>query len=202
MHGNGEEPASVGYLIYQRVVPSLQRVGGDRMNSSAPRILVRKDRKALQPIAIAAPKSAWQLFGWFGLLLAVVGSVDVALQWYPLAFNSPEWEFGTIAVSIASLPLLTIGTTVLLASFMTRAVRPGVVAMSVVFSLLTLAVAFGLVLFLTDVPLALRAAPAQAAISLKKSIVRTLVMGFSFGLAYLTAAVSSFRYLSRRISDG
>jgi hypothetical protein len=70
------------------------------------------------------------------------------------------------------------------------------------FCLLTVALAFGLVLFLTDVPLALRAAPGQAALPLKKSIVRTLVMGFSFGLAYVTAAVTSFCYLSRRISDG
>ena len=171
------------------------------MTASARQILVRKDAKTLDPISISAPKSGWRLFGWFGLLLGIVGAFDVALQWYPLAFNSAEWEFGTISVSIASLPLLTIGAVVLLASFMARAVRSGVIVMSVVFTVLTLGVAFGLVLFLTDVPLALRAVPAAAAITLKKSIVRTLVMGSCFGSAYLIAAVSSFRYLSRRFVD-
>jgi hypothetical protein len=57
------------------------------------------------------------------------------------------------------------------------------------------------VLFLTDVPQALRAVPAPAALTLKKSILRTLVMGVCFCFAYLIAAMSSFRYLSRRFRD-
>jgi hypothetical protein len=170
--------------------------------SSSTKILIGKDRKALDPIGLAAPITAWRLFGWFGLVLAIVGSVDVALQWYPLAFKSAEWEFGTISVSIASLPLLTIGATVLLASFFARGMRSGVLFMAIVFTVLTLALLFAFVLFLTDVPLALRAAPESAALPLKKSIVRTVVMGLSFGLGYLAAAVASFRYLSRRMVDG
>ena len=171
------------------------------MNSVARQILVRKDRKALDPISVSAPRSGWRLFSWFGLVLAVVGGFDVALQWYPLAFGSPEWEFGTISVSIASLPVLTIGSVVMLASFMARAERSGVILMSVVFTVLTLTLAFWLVLFLTDVPQALRAVPAPAALTLKKSILRTLVMGSCFCSAYLIATVSSFRYLSRRFTD-
>lgn len=176
-------------------------VDGDGMTSSAPRVLVQKDKKALDPISVSAPRTAWRLFAWFGLVLAVVGSVDVALQWYPLAFQSPEWEFGTVSVSFASLPLLTIGSTILLASFLARGVRAGVVTMGVVFTLLTLGVVFGFVLFLTDVPLALRAAPGPAALNLKKSILRTTVMGLTFGTGYLIAAVTSFRYLLRSVSD-
>ena len=171
------------------------------MSSGAQQILVGKNRKALDPVSVNAPRSGWRLFSWFGLLLAVVGGFDVALQWYPLAFSSAEWEFGTISVSIASLPVLTIGSVVLLASFMARGERSGVIVMSVVFTVLTLTLAFWLVLFLTDVPQALRAVPAPAALQLKKSILRTLVMGVCFCSAYLIAAVSSFRYLSRRFTD-
>ena len=171
------------------------------MNSSAPRVLVQKDKKALDPISVSAPRTAWRLFAWFGLVLAIVGFVDVAMQWYPLAFQSPEWEFGTVSVSFASLPLLTIGSTILLASFLARGIRAGVVTMGVVFTLLTLGIVFGFMLFLTDVPLALRTAPGPAALNLKKSIVRTMVMGLTFGAGYLIAAVTSFRYLLRRVSD-
>jgi hypothetical protein len=171
------------------------------MSSSAPRVLVQRDKKALDPISVSAPRTAWRLFAWFGLVLALVGFVDVALQWYPLAFQSPEWEFGTVSVSIASLPLLTIGSTILLASFLARGVRSGVVTMSVVFTFLALGVAFCLFVFLTDVPLALRAGRGPEALTLKKSIVRTTVMGLTFGAGYLIAAVTSFRYLLRRVSD-
>jgi hypothetical protein len=171
------------------------------MTSSAPRVLVQKDKKALDPISVSAPRTAWRLFAWFGLVLAIVGFVDVAMQWYPVAFQSPEWEFGTVSVSFASLPLLTIGSTILLASFLARGVRAGVITMGVVFTLLTLGIVFGFVLFLTDVPLALRVAPGPAALNLKKSIVRTMVMGLTFGAGYLIAAVTSFRYLLRRVSD-
>ena len=171
------------------------------MSTSAPQVILRRDKKAFEPITVVAPRRAWRLVGWFGFMLAAVGFVDVALQWYPTAFQSPEWEFGTVAVSFASLPLFSIGAMALLASFFARGVRGGVIAMGVFFSLLTIAVVLGFMLFLSDVPLALRAASGPAVVVLKKSIIRTLMMGLSFGTGYLIAAFMSFRYLTRRMSD-
>jgi hypothetical protein len=169
---------------------------------SAPHVVIQADKKALNPISVTAPRTAWRLLGWFGLLLAVVGFIDVALQWYPASFKSPEWEFGTVAGSVATLPLLTIGLMSLLASFLARGHRSGVMAMAVVFAVLLVLVVGAFLLFLSDVPLALKASsPTPMAVTIKKSIVRTSVMAIGFGVGYLSAVVVSFRYLFRRIKD-
>jgi hypothetical protein len=171
---------------------------------SAPHVVIQADRKALNPISVTAPRTAWRLLGWFGLLLAVVGFMDVALQWYPTSFKSPEWEFGTVTASFATLPLLSIGLMSMLASYLARAERGGVVAMAIVFSILLVLIVGALLLFLSDVPLALKAsaqsAP-QVVLTMEKSIVRTSVMAIGFGTAYFVAVVVSFRYLFRRIKD-
>jgi hypothetical protein len=169
---------------------------------SAPHVVIQADKKALNPITVVAPQTAWRLVGWFGLLLAVVGFVDVALQWYPTAFRSPEWEFGTVTGSLATLPLLSIGLMSMLASYLARAERAGIVAMAVVFGILLALLIGAYLLFLSDVPLALKASSTTPVlITMKKSIIRTSVMAVGFGTAYLVAVVVSFRYLSRRIKD-
>src|SRR5262249_57749968 len=76
--------------------------------TSAPHVVIQSDRRARDPITRGAPQTAWRLFGWFGLLLVVVGGSDILSQWYPPAFHSVELEFGTTPGTIASLPLLTI----------------------------------------------------------------------------------------------
>lgn len=169
--------------------------------NSAPHVVIQSDRRARDPIALSAPRTAWKLFGWFGLLLVVIGASDVLLQWYPAAFKSPEWEFTTAAVTIASLPLLTIGLTVMLASFLSRAKREGVLAMGVVFVVMFLAVGFVLVLFALDIPLALRAPVGPALTAIKKAMVRTAIMGISYEIAYFAAAMVSFRYAFGRLKD-
>jgi hypothetical protein len=167
-----------------------------------PHVVIQADRKALNPISVTAPRTAWRLLGWFGLLLAVVGFIDVALQWYPASFKSPEWEFGTVASSVATLPLLTIGLMALLASFLARGDRAGVMTMAVVFAILLVLLIGAFLLFLSDVPLALKAsAPTPMGVTIKKSIIRTSVMALGFGTGYLVAVVVSFRYLFRRMQD-
>lgn len=131
----------------------------------------------------------------------MVGGVDLASQWYPTAFKSAEWEFSVVSVTIASLPLLTIGAVVVLASFLARAKRGGVVVMGVAFAALFLAVGLMLALFSSDLPLALRAPAGAPLTAIKKAIVRTLVMGVGYEVAYFIAAIISFRYAFGRIKD-
>lgn len=169
--------------------------------SSAPHVVIRADRRAVDPLTIGAPKAAWRLLGWFGGLLVMVGGVDLASQWYPTAFKSAEWEFSVVSVTIASLPLLTIGAVVVLASFLARAKRGGVVVMGVAFAALFLAVGLMLALFASDLPLALRAPAGAPLTAIKKAIVRTLVMGVGYEVAYFIAAITSFRYAFGRIKD-
>lgn len=168
---------------------------------TAPHVVIRSDRTARDPLTIGAPKTAWRLFGWFGVLLVVLGGSDVLSQWFPTAFSSREWEFGTAAVTIASLPLLTIGAVILLASFLARGKRGAVTTMGVLFLFLFMAVAAILALFALDVPLALHAPQGAPATAIRKAIVRTVVMGGSYEVAYLAAAILAFRFSFGRIRD-
>jgi len=144
---------------------------------------------------------AWGYLAWLGGLLVVVGGIDIALRWYPTAFRSTEWEFVTVSVTIGSLPLFSIGLASLLCSFLARGVKVGAWVMAVGFALLSVLLAGALLVFLFDVPLALKTVNGAVALELKKTIVRTLIMGFAFGWMYVVGAVVSFRYLFRRIRD-
>jgi hypothetical protein len=129
--------------------------------------------------------------------MTLVGAADVALQWYPIAFRQPEWEFGTVAVTLGSLPLLTLGLAALQASFAERGARVALVVLATVFALIALLIGASYLLFLLDAPVVLKNAPGPAEMAIKKSIIRTTIMGLGFGAAYATAAVVSFRYVSR-----
>jgi hypothetical protein len=169
--------------------------------NSAPHVVIQADRRARDPISIGAPKTAWQMFGWLGVLLVVLGGSDVLSQWFATAFQSREWAFGTAAATISSLPLLTIGLVVLLGSFLARGKREAVTVMGVLFLLLFMAVAAILALFALDVPLALHAPDGASVAAARRAIVRTAVMGGSDEVAYVAAAILAFRYAAGRVKD-
>src|SRR5689334_10827547 len=124
---------------------------------SAPHIVVQADRKALSPISATAPQTAWRMLGRVGLVLAVIAGFDIVLRWYPLSLRSPEWEFGTVAMTFASLPLVTVGLGAGLASAMARGAKGSTTVMAAIFCMIALFVVAALLLFASDVPLALRA---------------------------------------------
>ena len=130
------------------------------------------------------------------MLLCLVGLGDAAVNWYPLALSSPEWEFGTIGASFGALPLITMGLAALVGSFTARGVRWGMVMMATVLLVFGLLVAGVFLVFLTDVPLALRAtAHTAASIAIRRGIARATVLGVGFSAGYLAAAVMTFRFL-------
>jgi len=146
-----------------------------------------------------APQTAWRAIGWFGLLLGVVGLGDILVNWYPLGLGSPEWEFGTIGTTLGQLPLLTMGVAALLASFLARGTRWGVMTMGIVLLVLALAVLALYTVFLLDVPLALKAtARSPVGLGIRRGIARASVMAVGFSVGYLAAAVVSLRSLRRR----
>ena len=117
------------------------------------------------------------------------------LAWYPLRFGAPEWEFGTVASTFAGLPLVTLGFAGLLGSGVARGsvwlIR--VVAWSlIVFTAFILVV---YLVFLLDVPIALRAVQGAAALGIKKAVVKTTMLGVVFSAGYLAAAVAALRHL-------
>lgn len=184
----------------------MAHVARESIPITPPHVLIQADTQAIDPIAVSAPRAAWRMLGRFGVLLAVIGGIDIVLHWYPPAFKSPEWEFGTAATTLGALPLPTMGLVAVLASGLARAVRANLVAMAVIFSILTLFVFSALLVFMLDVPLALNAVsaanvPPQAATELKRTIARTVVMGLGFGSLYLYGAIVSIRFLLRRVKD-
>ncbi len=161
----------------------------------APQILMQDSASKAPPILGSTARS-WSIFGWFGLLLALIGLGDALVNWYPLAFQSPEWEFGTIATTFGSLPLLTMGLAALAASFVARGVGWGKLTMGIVFLVLGLLVIGLLGVFATDVPLALRATVrTPGALAIRRGIIRTSILGGGFGVGYLAGAVLMFRHL-------
>ena len=171
----------------------------------APHVVIQADRKALNPITSTAPRTAWKALGRVGLLLAVIASVDILLRWFPTAFRSPEWEFGTVAMTFASLPVVTVGLVAGLASAMARGERGSAAVLSAVFCVMSVFLIACLLLFASDVPVALAAlknnVPIEGAREMKRTIARSLVMGAGFIVIYVYGSVVSLRYLLRRIKD-
>jgi len=172
---------------------------------SAPHIVIQADRKALSPVTSTAPQTAWRALGRVGLVLAVIAGFDIVLRWYPLSLRSPEWEFGTVAMTFASLPLVTVGLAAGLASAMARGERVGTTVMAAIFCMIALFVVAALLLFASDVPLALRAVASQgslpATLEMKRTIARSVVMGVGYAVIYVYGSVVSLRYLLRRMKD-
>ena len=168
------------------------------MTNPSPPDLQRGNRAFKSSIAVGALATAFRYLGWLGLVLAFVGAVDVALRWYPTAFHSVEWEFATTSLTIASLPLLSIGVAALLISFVALDVRLGIAVMAGAFTVLALLVGAVLLLFGLDVAVALGATFAPGPrIEIQKSIARTFLMGVAFLSMYVGGAVISFRSLGR-----
>jgi len=162
-----------------------------------PRVLVRDEGK--KPASRGAPdaRTAWKWVGWLGFVLAVVGWWDFALTWYPLNFGSVEWEFATVTASYSGLPLPTMGLMALAASAVARRVRWQVILLSLALILLGVALLLGFLLFLTTVPIALRAVEGIALLGIRKAVAKTAMLAIMFPGAYLVAGIAGLRSVRR-----
>lgn len=163
---------------------------------AGPRVLVgekKAKRRRLDPLP-GAPRAAWKAVGWFGLLLAIVGSGDVGLLWFPFRLGSPEWEFGTIAASMSGLPLPTIGLAAMLAAGLGLGSRWLIRTTSWSLVVLAILILGAYVLFMTNVPLALRGTPPEVAIGVKREVIKTSLLGIGFPVAYILLAIGSLKH--------
>ena len=154
--------------------------------------VVLEHRKGTGALAVQ-PEQAWRALAWLGGILAVVGLGDFVLAFVPWG-SGPEWEFGTVASVFAGLPLPTLGLAAILGAAYARGRRYTVLVIGVL--LLLLAVAFGwmLVTFLTDIPIALKSgAQPEVMLGLKKAMLKTVLLGAVFGVAYLVAGIKALR---------
>ena len=145
----------------------------------------------------ASTSYAWRIVAWFGLLFLLISLADMALVWYPLRRGNPAWEFGAIDLMFSSLPVLTIGYAALLGSAFalgryTRATVYGTLGV-----LLGLGFLAAFLVFLTDVPLALRNSPDQVLTGVKKAVFRNTVFGVCFPIAFLASGIGAIRHARR-----
>jgi hypothetical protein len=163
------------------------------------RVLTPEGPKTKAASGLPDPRFAWSLLGWFGIAAVFIGGFDILLAWYPLQSGNPAWEFGIINLTVWSLPFLTTGLVFLLASGAalesTWRVRLAAIALLV----LAIVILVLLVLYALSIPIALQGAPAAVQQNVKKSIVKTLVLGVTFPTLYFVLAIAALR---RRRSGG
>lgn len=161
-------------------------------------VLLGASRHRNQRAPRIEPQRGWRVLGLFGLLLAVIGLVDILLYLYPPAFDSPEWEFGTMTAMLSGLPLPSIGFGALTAWVLVQGGRRTRVAVSLALFAMAALVAAAYLLFLLNVPLALSASNGPQGPAITRAIVRTTVMGAGFGVAYLVGGIVMVRTLTRK----
>ncbi len=120
----------------------------------------------------------------FGLTMAMVGLIDLAMAWWPPHFGKGEWEFGTASRTFNSLALGTTGFIALVSAGVLGGWTRGLRALAVVSLFGTLFLLAAFVLFGLNVPLALSAVPATARAGLVRAIVRTTLFAVLYLLFY------------------
>jgi hypothetical protein len=139
--------------------------------------------------------SAWRVLGWLGTAYLIMSVIDLALGWYPLGFGTPEWEFGTISGTFQGLAIPTLALYLILCSAVARE-RPGIVkAVSVGMLALAIFLAILFIIYLTSVPIALRAVETNPIIhmGMKKAIVKSATLFLGYEVLYVLGALVGLR---------
>lgn len=153
------------------------------------------------PTQLAGPTSLtpWKLLGWVGLLFSIVAGIDLLLTWYPFRMGSPEWEFGTITSFISSMPVFTMGVTLILASMVAQGHRNRARLLGsacLIFCVLMLALT---AIYATNIPIALGAvSDPLIRLGLKKAIFRTLAAGVLYAIGFAVIGAIGWKQFSRR----
>jgi hypothetical protein len=157
------------------------------------KVLIRADGEKRVPAMRPQPEVAWVWLGWLGLVLALAGSTDLVLLLVPFRLGVPEWEFATAVSVTSAMPLVTIGLAALLASAASIGRRWLLWSVGTVAAVGAVVLVLVLVLFATNVPMALKATSGEAQLGIVKATVKTVVLAGLFSSAYAIGAVWSFR---------
>lgn len=167
-----------------------------------PKIILGEDQKPFKRPLPLAPDLGWHLLGVVGIAFSVVGLLDLALVWYPPDFGNPEFEFGSVTAVMNNLPIVALGLTMWIGSAAARGKKGSVRLVAAVMMLVAVIILAGLVLFLTDVPLALQSDVKPLVLTgIKKSILKTLVQSLVYPLVLTFVAVRAWRHTFAPRSD-
>jgi hypothetical protein len=148
---------------------------------------------------LVAPAVAWTVLGRFGIVAVLVGLFDIALAWYPFLGGNAAWEFGIINLTVWSLPFPTTGLVLLLASGIALGARWQIRLAAFSMLVLALLILGCMILYALAVPVALQGAPAEVQLNVRKSIIKTVVLGLAFPTLYIALAIAALR--QRRSGD-
>ena len=143
------------------------------MNGTPQRLVVADSGQQSSRGARSDQLLAWSVLGISGFLFFMVGALDVLLVWYPLNFGVPDWEFFVISASLNGLPAPTIGLALMGASAVAHGHLTRARVCAALLGLISVLVVVLLVIFATNVPIALKAQVAPGAdVGVKKAIVK------------------------------
>lgn len=165
------------------------------MTAPKPILGMSRPRSANVPRSIARPSAAWDLVAILGAAWTLLGIVDIALGWYPAAFDSPEWEFATISNSLIALTLPAQGLCLFLAAMVaTQRVRLARAAAVLLLVLAALTLVWGF-LYVTLIPMAFKATGSNLLVltGLKKSIAKSLMLVVAYPTVFIWCAVLGWR---------
>lgn len=148
-------------------------------------------KKAAQ--GIADPRLAWSVLGWFGIAAVLIGGFDILLAWYPMQSGNSAWEFGIINITVWSMPFLTTGLVFLLAAGLGLQKRWLTRFAAICMLVLALALVAMLLVYALVIPIALEGTPEPAQLNVKKSIVKTVVLGPMFSAVLVLLSVTALK---------
>lgn len=150
---------------------------------------------------IADTRLAWSVLGWFGIAAVMIGGFDILLAWYPMQSGNSAWEFGIINITIWSMPFITTGLVFLLAAGLGLQKRWLARSAGIAMLLLALAILAMLLIYALVIPIALEGTPEPAQLNVKKSIVKTVVLGPIFSAVLILLGLTALKRPRRVASN-
>ena len=150
---------------------------------------------SVQQVQSGNARGAWSLLSWLGALFVILGLADIALGWYPAAFGNSEWEFGTISGSLNALTIPVMGLYLLVASAIARGDRTLGRILAVLLALMALGLLLLAFVYVTVVPVALKAVAGNdlVALGMKKAVVKAMLLGVAYVWLVVLAAHRAWR---------
>lgn len=137
-----------------------------------------------RPAMLREPTLLWSVIAGLGVTLTVVGWIDLGLLWYPPNLGNPEWEFGTISSQFDSMPLATIGLALVAVGAMGKGWQRVAQAAAVLSALVAVFLLGIYMIYLLDVPLALKAVAPALGPTIKKAIAKASVYAVTYVAFY------------------
>lgn len=164
-----------------------------------PSILINEPQSGGPKKPAPDPMTGWSLLWWMGWTFLVIGLLNVILIWIPLQLGNAEYEFGSAANALDSMPLPVMGLVFVFASSRARGRETGAVVAQVVAMLLALLVLTMGTLYWLNVPVALKAVQEpMIRFGLKKSILKVSTQTVLYPLALATFILAGRRKVHGR----